>query len=576
MNGERIIRSELPLPAYPQNLARMLNANAHRLGELSVFRQRAKDGDFRATSWRQFQSEIRSIQECLLERGLEKGDRVAIVSRNRIEMLELELAVMCLGARAVPIFPAYTPKQTQTMVSFCRPKMVVVAEDLHLGKIGDVAAFRNVIHFDPVSLKSPNLIPYSNLLNQAHESEILGEELPAETPCLMMYTSGTMGKPKCVQLAHRNILSQQAAGATLWPLTHEDRFLSYLPWHHSFGGIFEKYSALVNGAPIALENGYGKDLETLFANWSEIQPTVFYSVPLIYQALVTRARQSKEIAELIFHPQLRFVFTAAAPLPKTLSDEFESRGITILEGWGLTETSPCCTVTRQGVARQPGVVGWPIPGVELKLTEEKEILVRGPNVMQGYFDNPEETARVLQEDGWFHTGDVGEFAPNGLRLISRKDRIFKLSNAEKVVPAEIENMITHECPYLAWAFVTGSGKEHPVALVFPNRAMFAELPEDTKLPSHCCCPRDAGELSQCLGNCLHKVNRGMDEEYCRMSSVMLVDHELTIDHEELTPSMKLAPNVVGQVFKGHIEHLFDPSGAKSGLFSEPVYIIKLK
>jgi long-subunit acyl-CoA synthetase (AMP-forming) len=575
MRDEAVLRSDLRLPEYPQNLARMLNENARRLGGHAAIRQRM-GGEYRSLSWQQLQRDVRSIQECLLERGMEKGDRVAIVSRNRQEMLEMELAIMCLGGAAVPIFPAYTPAQTQNLVRFCRPKMIVAAEELHLGKLGDVSSFSNVFYFDSLKLKAPNLVQFKALLGHAFEDEILGEDLPAETTCLMMYTSGTMGKPKCVQLAHRNILSQQAAGTTLWPLSKDDRFLSYLPWHHSYGGIFEKYSALVNGATIALESGYGKDLDVLVANWKEVQPTVFFSVPLIYQALVARARQSKEVAEALFHPRLRFVFTAAAPLPKTLSDEFESRGVTILEGWGLTETSPCCTVTRPGVARQPGVVGWPIPGVELKLTEENEILVRGPNVMKGYFDNPEETERVFRDDGWFHTGDVGELTPNGLRLVSRKDRIFKLSNAEKVVPAEIENMITHECPYLAWAFVTGSGKEHPVALVFPNRAMFAAFPEDTKLPLHCCCPRDAGELSQCLGNCLHKVNRGLDEEYCRMSSVMLVDHELTIDREELTPSMKLAPNVVGQVFKGHIEHLYAPNDVKSDVFTEPVYIIKLK
>ncbi len=574
MNSVGIIRSDSQLADYPRNLAAMLNGNAAKFGERPVLRQ-LEGGEYDSLSWSQFCREIRTIQNSLIKRGLEPGDRVAIVSRNRKEMLELELAVMSLGAAAVPIFPAYTPEQTGAMVRFCEPKMVVAAEQLHFGKIGNPNEFQTVIHMDPIKQSAANIIPFRDMLSTQTNGEILGGEVDADTVCLMMYTSGTMGKPKCVQLTHRCILSQQAAGKSLWPVIEEDRFLTYLPWHHSYGGIFEKYTALANGACMALESGYGKDLELLFENWRKIRPTVFFSVPMIYQAMVTRARQDKRIAELLFHEDLRFVFTAAAPLPKSVSDDFDRCGITVLEGWGLTETSPCCTVTRPGMQRNPGVVGWPIPGVELMFAQDGEILVKGPNVMKGYFQNPEATDLVFTADGWFKTGDVGEMTEEGVRLISRKDRIFKLSNAEKVIPSEIENMITRECPYLAWAFVTGSGKSRPVAILFPNRAMFTRVPEDARLPVACSCPRDAEELAHCLGHCLMQVNRGLDEEYCRMSSVMLVDHELSIETEELTPSMKLAPNVVGRAFKAHIEYLHGAETGESSGFDEAVYIIRL-
>ncbi len=574
MSESAVIRSDLPLGEYPRNLACMINTNADRFADRPVFLER-RQGEYEPLSWHQFRRDISALQSALRARGLEAGDRVAIVSRNRREMLEIELAVMCSGARAVPIFPSYTPAQTQAMVAFCEPAFIVAAEELHAGKIGDPTRFKCLIHFDPVSRPAPNAVRFRELVEQGSDGRVHGEDLDSDTICLMMFTSGTMGRPKCVQLTHRNILSQQAAGRLLWPLSSTDRFLSYLPWHHSYGGIFEKYSALTNGAAMALEHGYGKNLDILLDNWRDIRPTVFFSVPLIYQSIVTRARRDRSVEKTVFNGDLRFIFTAAAPLSKSLSDEFEHRGIAVIEGWGLTETSPCCTVTNPSQPRRPGVVGWPIPGVELRLAEDGEIWVRGPNVMKGYYANQEATDEALSADGWFRTGDVGEITDLGLRLISRKDRIFKLSNAEKVVPTEIEALISRECPYVAWAFVTGSGRNHPVALLFPNREMFGKLPEDTRLATHCHCPRDAEELSQCLGNCLAMVNRGIDEEFCRMESVMLIDHTLSIEAEELTPSMKLAPNAIGTAYKAHIERLYGGNADDAEGFKDPVYIIRL-
>ena len=571
----QLMQAELPLRAYAPNLARMLTDNTLRFADRPVYKE-MRNGHYAALTWLQLHADIGSIQSALAERGLRRGDRVAIVSRNRREMLELELAVMSMGAVAVPIFPAYTPEQTETLVQFCEPRFVAVAEPVHFDKIGAPERYEGVIAFEPVnSGNARNVISFEGLLHAAASQGIVGHDVSTDAVCLMMYTSGTMGKPKCVQLTHRNILSQQAAGKELWPISEQDRLLSYLPWHHSYGGIFEKYSALVNGAVLHLEHGYGKNIDTLLENWGKVQPTVFFSVPMIYQALVTRARQNAEIERLLFRGNLRFVFTAAAPLPKALSDEFESRGIHVLEGWGLTETSPCCTVTRHGAPRQPGVVGKPIPGVQVKLEDDGEILVKGPNVMTGYFKNPEETSKVFTKDGWFRTGDVGEINDLGLKLISRKDRIFKLSNAEKVVPSEIETVITHECPYLAWAFVTGSGRDQPVALLFPNRAMFAHITEDARLPSGCQFPRNVTQLAACLDRCLCQANSHLDAEFCRVNRVMLIDHELTIEAEELTPSMKLAPNTIYRAFKANIERLYALDHASDEVFADPVYIIRL-
>jgi long-subunit acyl-CoA synthetase (AMP-forming) len=381
-----------------------------------------------------------------------------------------------------------------------------------------------------------------------------------------------MGKPKCVQLTHGNILSQQAAMRVLWNLNETDRFLSFLPWHHSFGGIFEMFAAITNGAVLSLEHGFGKDIDLLLTNWDQVKPTVFFSVPRIYQDLITRTIQSEDIHNLIFHDELRFVFTAAAPLPASISTVFKEQNIPVIEGWGLTETSPCCTITDPDIAREPGIVGQPIPGVSLMLDDDGEILVKGPNVMRGYYRNGAATNNVMTSDGWFRTGDVGKFTENGLQLVSRKDRIFKLSNAEKVVPTEIENLIAKDCAFLAHAFVTGSGQDYPVALLFPNSAMFANMPETSKLKAGCQKPESINDLSMCLQKCLVDLNGSIRRKFSRPQTAMLVDHELSIENEELTPSMKLAPNVVGRVFKAQIEALY----GNASLSDQKVFVIKLE
>jgi long-subunit acyl-CoA synthetase (AMP-forming) len=572
MNNRPVITSDLELPDYPLNLATLLNQNADRFGEHPIY-QEPHSGAYEALSWNRFREEVVALQDYFTTLNLQSGQRVAILSRNRREMLELELAVMAMGAVAVPIFAGYPPNRADALVKFCDPNIVVVADDDQYGKLAHPETFQTIIHFDPLSSKASNLVPFESLVSSPKKAaSISGMDVDPDAVTLMMYTSGTMGKPKLVQLTHRNILSQQAAMKVLWELNDQDRFLCYLPWHHSFGGIFEKYAAITNGAVLSLEHGYGKNIDLLLENWRQVKPTVFFSVPRIYQEIVTCIFQDPELESVIFHEELRFIFTAAAPLPKNISDLFESRGIPVYEGWGLTETAPCCTVTDPQVPREPGIVGKPIPGVALSLKADGEILVKGPNVMKGYFRNPEATTQVLSEDGWFATGDVGEFTATGLKLISRKDRIFKLSNAEKVIPSEIENLITKDCTYLSHAYVAGSGRDYPVTLLFPNKAMFSQVTDDSRLKVGCACPSRLEEFAACLKNCLREINLTIEEKYARLHTAMLIDYELTIENEELTPSMKLAPNVVGKVFKANIEYLFDGDEP----LDEPVYIINLE
>ncbi|NQU66856.1 MAG: AMP-binding protein [Candidatus Marinimicrobia bacterium] len=567
-----IYSSPISLPDYPSNLAVMLNEMRDRLPHQAVYQERKTD-TYLPVTWTVFHQEICALQAGLQSLSLSKGDRVAILSRNCREMLEIELAVMSMGAISVPIFAGYPCEQANRLIEYCDPKIVVVADQNQFDKIDNPGRYSTIIHFTPIkSDKDTKTISFEHLVSTTNHSEILGLDLAPQTTTLMMYTSGTMGIPKCVQLTHQNILSQQAAMKVLWKLDHHDRFLSFLPWHHSFGGIFEKFAAITSGATLSLEHSYGKNIDLLLDNWDKVRPTVFFSVPRIYQEITSRLAQDSKLEEMIFHSELRFIFTAAAPLPRNISDIFQSHGTPIIEGWGLTETSPCCTITDPKEKRLPGIVGKPIPGVSISLADDGEIRIKGPNVMQGYYKNDKSNEAAFTDDGWFNTGDVGEFTDIGLRLISRKDRIFKLTNAEKVVPTEIENLITKDCSYLSHAYVVGSGKDHPVALLFPNKSLFSNLPKVSQLKSGCVCPRNLQDFSSCLTNCLHLLNGDMDIKFNRVKKAMLIDRELSIENEELTPSMKLAPNVVGKVFKANIEYLY----GSDGIISDTVYVLNLE
>ncbi len=217
MTDSKVWESDIPLPPYPRNLAAMLNANAERLADRPMYQEVVGD-DYVPLTWRQFQRDVARIQSSLIARGLKSGDRVAILSPNRREMLELELAVMSMGAIAVPIFAGYAAGVAQALADFCEPSFVAVADETQYHKLAHPDRFVQVIHFDPVP-PAKNCVALKEMIESpSAEGEIIGADVPADSVCLMMYTSGTMGLPKCVQLMHHNILSQQSAMRVLWKL----------------------------------------------------------------------------------------------------------------------------------------------------------------------------------------------------------------------------------------------------------------------------------------------------------------------------------------------------------------------
>ncbi|MBW8050892.1 MAG: AMP-binding protein [Cytophagales bacterium] len=568
----KLLKSDKKSDKIIPNIAQMLQQNVQRLGN-KIACQEKKEGEYKGISWNEFYNDIENIAFNLKRFGFSKGDKIVLFSPNRLEMLELELAVMASGGIAVPIFAWFKKDTAELLINHSDAKYLAVSGEHQLDNIDPNLLLNQIFVFDNIEDKRfPNMEPFTELLKEKSSPDFtFNTDAQPDEICLNMYTSGTMGTPKCVQLTHKNILSQQAARKTLWDIDENDRLLSYLPWHHSFGGIFELFTALCYGATLSLESGYGKDPKVIMENWKLIKPTIFFSVPKVYQALVDLTKESKEAEALFFHSGLKFIFTAAAPLSEKLSLEFEKRNIPVIEGWGLTETSPCCTLTDPKIKRETGVIGKPIPEVSIRIADDGEIQVKGPNVMAGYYNNEEANADVFTKDGWFRTGDVGEFTETGLKLITRKDRIFKLSNGEKVIPTDLEKLIEKKCHYIAYALVTGKGEEYPVALLFPNRDLLNNPGYEVTPLEGCFCPKTMNEYAKCLHGCLNDANCAIGQKFARVKAAMLIDDELSIENNTLTPSMKVAPNNVIKTYRAHLENLY---GADFPV-TEEVFVVRL-
>jgi long-subunit acyl-CoA synthetase (AMP-forming) len=558
----QILRNPLELGQPVANIGSLLLDNAERFAAAPAFAER-RGGDYTTRSWDEFGEDIQRIAAYLL--GLPAGrGRIAFIAGNSYARHVFELATMASGRISVPIFAGYPPSLMAELLRFSDVDLLV--SDLPaktLALPADCLPPRLVLLGNPDPTlgagDAVSLLWYDDLVRQvptSAERSGLQQALRAVAPdavCLIMYTSGTSGFPKGVQLTHRNLLSQQKALELCWRPEPGLRLLCYLPWHHSFGGLFERFFAVHFGGCIALDDGCGKDVDRLLENFAAIRPHVFFSVPKVYQEIVARVQASPAVEATFFHPELKFVFTAAAPLPLSTSKVFRDHGVPVVEGWGLTETSPCCTLTGLGLDRTPGVVGLPIPGVEVACADDGEILVRGPNVMRGYFRNEPATREAFTADGWFRTGDIGEFVADGVRIVSRKERMFKLSNGEKVFPAQIEARIHARCQFVKYAYVFGSGQRTPHLLVFPNREAFEGCAGGNGKGAGCVWPSNSAQLAHCLSQCVAEINSQQTTGFEVIRRALVVGNELSIDNNELTPSFKLIPRRIEERYSACIE-----------------------
>ena len=531
---------EVPFRSVPE----MAAARAALDPQRTAVRSRAPSGRWADLKWADLELRRRAIAAGLQSLGVRHGDVVAVVSPNSAEMLVAELAAQTAGAAVAPIFPGYSPQVLHHCLGDSGARVALAGSAVQQHQLAPARQLEHIVVLDDQPLPDDHrALPLKALLGTAQV------ETPQAGPgdiAWLLFTSGTTGKPKGVELTHHNALSQQASIAALWDVTERDIFLSYLPWHHCFGALFERLMALWTRALLVVDDSRGRDLDRLYTNLFDIRPTVYFGVPRVYNGMMARARRDPQALAAL--QGLRFAFSAAAPLAEPAFRFFEELGVPVLEGWGLTETSPCATITRRtDKSRAPGVVGFPLPGTQVKLEPvpdlpkgRGEILVRGPQVMRGYHHHPDETARVLQ-DGWLRSGDLGEWTEHGLRLLGRMDGVFKLENGEKVSAGEVEARLLAATPLLEQAVVLGPSQPFVTALCWISTAAAQRFLQDLGVapPESLAELVQIPELRRAIVEALQSGNLFAGIAYERVRRIALVAEVPSLETGELTPTMKM-------------------------------------
>ena len=345
------------------------------------------------------------------------GDRILIIGDNSVDHLIAELAIWMRGAIPVPI--AQNHQEIIPIITDLEPTFALVDDSLPLPlplPVVSLSQWKNCeqnLNFEPYSFNHSDL-------------------------ALILYTSGSSGNSKGVMLSHENICSQQAAFSQIWPEVGKgDSCVSYLPWHHSFGALAERFWALGCGCCLHIVSHIGQHSQTLIKKIQQVKPSIFMSVPKIHHTIA--------LGGYLHAETVRWVFTAGAPLGRAAEEAYAAQGIAILEGWGLTEASPSLTITSLSQIREQGIVGHPIPGVRIGITLEQEIIASSPGIMLGYWGLIDETKRAIQVDAHgqriLYTGDSGEMTAQGLRLRGRMDQDLKHPNGEKVPVDVLESRL---------------------------------------------------------------------------------------------------------------------------------------
>jgi long-chain acyl-CoA synthetase len=533
------------------------------------------------------------------------GDRVGVLSENRYEWVLSDLATLSLGAVTVPIYPTLTGDQCAYMLRDAGVKVLFVSSAAQLVKIHGVLdqmpKLETIITMDSAPQDGAKSTPFSEILKRGAEPRrsdgtIWAEHVRAVSPedlATIIYTSGTTGEPKGAMLTHSNIASNVEASLKVMKLRPDDTCLSFLPLCHIFERMGGLYAMLQGGVTIA----YAQSPETVAADAIEVRPTVLTGVPRFYEKVHARVMEAATkfppirrgmfdwglglgrkmaaatfagtkpggmtafqagIADrLVFSKirarvggRLRFCVSGGAPLNADVMTFFYAIGIPVYEGYGLTETSPVICLTPAELPK-PGKVGPPIPGVEVKIGDEGEILTRGPHVMKGYFNNPEATGRAIR-DGWFHTGDIGELDSDGyLKITDRLKEIIVLAAGKKVAPQPIENKLKSS-EWITEAVLIGDRRSYITCLIVPDFAKIATVApgaEPKALLEH-------EKVRAAIQSAVDGANASL-ARFEQIKYFALLDQELSQDAGELTPSLKIKRRVVDQNYAARIEAMYE-------------------
>jgi long-chain acyl-CoA synthetase len=568
------------------------------------------DGNYTGISYAKFKEETDSFGFGLSTLGLKRDDKVAIIAENRPEWVYSDMATLALGAVNVPLYPSLTSESVEYILNNSESKGVIVSNKFQLNKLLKIRdnchhlkfiIIMNESDFDSSikDLYSFKQIQEKGIEKKNESPNLLKENMKLvkeEDVCTIIYTSGTTGVPKGVVLTHKNIMSNVTSALESFPIDKNDVFLSFLPLCHIFERMGGYYTAFASGGTIC----YAESIEKVATNLIEVKPTIMTSVPRLFERIYSRiiknvesqpekkqkifyaaikvgteyakARRAGKISiplkiknkvasKLVFKKlvertggNVRFFISGGAALSRDLGEFFEAVGLTIIEGYGLTESSPVISANRVDDYKF-GSVGKPFPGVEIKIASDGEILAKGPNIMQGYYKNKKETEETIK-DGWLHTGDIGVFDADGFLMITdRKKHLFKTTAGKYIAPTHIENTFLAS-KYIDQFIVIGDRRMYLSALIVPDFEAVKEYADSNKIPY-------ADEKDLVKNDTIYKL---LEDDmvqfqkklanYERVRKFVLLDRPFTIDSGEITPSMKIKRKIVEENYNDLIEIMY--------------------
>ncbi|MEE9502652.1 MAG: long-chain fatty acid--CoA ligase [Candidatus Aminicenantaceae bacterium] len=564
-------------------------------------------GHYTPISTEEFGEKVINFSLGLKALGLNAGDKLIILSENRPEWTMTDVATLCLGGITVPIYTNLSPEQIKYIVNDSDAKVVVCSnEELW----GNVESIKNelplVSHFitflpdAPEGMKTFNNILELGKQKSQEEPELFDQLALAVKPAdvaSIIYTSGTTGEPKGVMLTHSNFISNVTSVSAILPMSHDDTCLSFLPLSHSYERTVT-FAMLCNGCTV----GYVESMETVAENMLEVRPTIMGAVPRLFEKIYAKVmdnvlsssnlkrkiffwalnvgkdygsrhlekkpipgflRFKRNLAyKIVFSKiiektggRIRFFVSGAAPLSKDIAEFFYAMGIVILEAYGLTETSPAVTFNTFEDLKF-GTVGKTIPGVDVKIAEDGEILIKGPNVMKGYYKKEEETKEVIRGE-WFYSGDIGYLDEDGFLVITDKKKdIIVTAGGKNVAPQQIENLLKTNL-YITTAVAIGDARRFISALIVPD---FDKLEEYAKLNEISFTDRsDLVAKDQIVDFVLSEVDKSLKDlaAYEKVKKIALLDRDFEIAKGEITPTLKVKRNIIEKKYAGIIESLYE-------------------
>ncbi|MEU3934927.1 AMP-dependent synthetase/ligase [Streptomyces sp. NPDC029044] len=576
--------------------------------------------DWKSLTWAQAAERVYAIAAGLVELGVQAEQRVALAASTRIEWILADLGIMCAGAATTTVYPQTNADESAYILSDSQSRVLIAENAEQLAKAKEKRAelpeLTHVVVIDAAGVETADWILTLDELEKRgaarleKDPDLIKERVGAITKdqlATLIYTSGTTGRPKGVRLPHDNWSYMAKAIAATGLVGAEDVQYLWLPLAHVFGKVLTSGQIEV-GHVTAVDGRVDKIIENL----PVVQPTYMAAVPRIfekvYNGVAAKARAgggakykifqwaaevAREYAKVsqdnfrrtgtasvpfglgakhkvadalvfakireAFGGNLRACVSGSAALAPEIGYFFSGAGIHILEGYGLTESSAASFVN-PGEAYRTGTVGKPLPGTEVRIADDGEILLRGPGIMEGYHNLPEKTAEVLEPDGWFHTGDIGELSADGyLRITDRKKDLIKTSGGKYIAPAEVEGQFKAVCPYVSNILVHGADRNFCTALIALDEVAITDWAKDNGLEGKSYAEIVAAPVTvEMVDGYVKQLNEGL-QRWQTIKKFRLLPRDLDVEHGEITPSLKLKRPVVEREYKHLIEEMYDGS-----------------